>query len=267
MKIHPIQTGLVRVKDFQIHGGRSNIMRIYDMLFTQKWGEWMPIFCWLIETSNEMILIDTGDTSRVHEEGYIPQGTIYDKLVQNKITREDEIDFQLKELGFSCDDISTVILTHLHGDHIGGNEFFPKAQFFVSQKEYDFATSKKGISQGYFTQNWPRWFKPFLINYEYDKLGPFDSSFTLPHQNSIKIVPTPGHSIGHQSVIINSGAGVYFIAGDLSYNIQTLQSGVANTVLNNKEAFQSIRKAQQFVQSTGALFLSSHDWEVKNYLQ
>lgn len=266
MKIHPIQTGTVRVKQFQLTGAPNNLSRFYQLLFTQKWSEWMPIYSWLIELDSQLLLIDTGETAKIYTAGYLPNGGLYHKAVQTRIKEEEEIPHQLRALGYQTQDIKTVILTHLHGDHIGGISYFPEAEFLVSQVEYNLATSKKGPGSGYFTKNWPGWFTPTCIQYQHPPEGVFDKSYQLSDFGQISIVPTPGHSEGHQSVIVKDQSLTYFIGGDLTYNLDTLKKEVPNVVLSNKVAKASVKKAHEYVKATSALYLSSHDWNVPQLL-
>ncbi len=267
MEIHALQTGTVRVKQFQLTGASSTISRFYQLLFTQKWSEWMPIYSWLIKTADGLILVDTGETAKIYEEGYLPKGGLYHKAVQTRIKEEEEIPNQLRALGYEPKDIKTVILTHLHGDHIGGIGYFPNAQFIAPKIEYDLAVSKKGEGSGYFSKNWPTWFKPNLISYNDKAEGNFTQSHHFDDKGQITIVPTPGHSVGHQSVIVKTSTKTYFIGGDLTYNLETLKAEIPNTVLMNKEAQASVKKANEYVQSNACIYLSSHDWNVPKILK
>ncbi len=265
--IYPIQTGTVRVKQFQLTGAKNNLSRLYQLLLTKRWGEWMPIYSWLIESEGQLILVDMGETARIYEEGYLPSGGPYHKAVQTKIKKEEEIPTQLKTLGYKPEDICTVILTHLHGDHIGGLEYFQNAHIYVSHAEYEVATSKKGPKAGYFKKNWPDWFAPQLIQYDDRAEGRFRQSYRLPDHENIIIVPTPGHSVGHQSVIYREGGSSYFIGGDLTYNLDTLKAEIPNVLMFNQDAQDSVRKALDYVRSHSCVFLSSHDWSAPNMLK
>lgn len=266
MVIHPLQTGTVRVKQFQLTGAKNILSRLYQLIFTQKWGEWLPIYSWLIEIDGKLILIDTGETSKIYEKNYLPEGGLYHKSVQTRIKKEEEINFQISSLGYQIEDIKTIILTHLHGDHIGGIQYFPKANFLVSQTEYELATSKKGQNNGYFKKNWPSWFSPNLIKYNNQAEGVFNQSYHLQESKKIIIVPTPGHSIGHQSVIIKTKSVTYFIGGDLTYNIETLKKEIPNVIIMNKEAIKSVSKVHEYVKSNSCVYLSSHDWNVSKMI-
>ena len=266
MVIHPLQTGTVRVKQFQLTGAKNILSRLYQLIFTQKWGEWLPIYSWLIEIDGKLILIDTGETSKIYEKNYLPEGGLYHKSVQTRIKKEEEINFQISSLGYQIEDIKTIILTHLHGDHIGGIQYFPKANFLVSETEYELATSKKGQNNGYFKKNWPSWFSPNLIKYNNQAEGVFNQSYHLQESKKIIIVPTPGHSIGHQSVIIKTKSVTYFIGGDLTYNIETLKKEIPNVIIMNKEAIKSVSKVHEYVKSNSCVYLSSHDWNVSKMI-
>ena len=267
MKIYPLQTGTVRCKQFQLTGASNNLSRLYQILFTKKWGEWMPIYCWLIEHPDGLVLVDTGETAKIYDKGYLPDGGLYHKVVETRITKEEEIIPQLTKIGVQAKDIKTIILTHLHGDHIGGLAHFQHSEIFVSEKEYAMATSKKGPENGYFSKNWPTWFKPTLVTYTNGTEGVFTKSEQITKDGTITVVPTPGHSVGHQSVLVKGESGTYFIGGDLTYNLDTLEQEIADVVLMNKAAKQTVKLVKQYVQSTPSIYLSSHDWNAPSILQ
>ena len=227
----------------------------------------MPIYCWLIEQGDERILVDTGETADIYQEGYLPKGGLYHKAVQTKIKADEEITVQLNRLGFTPKDVSKIIFTHLHGDHIGGLKHFEHCEVFVSRPEYELATSKKGSGAGYFPKNWPSWFNPQLIDYSDPAEGAFAKSKQLSTDGSILIVPTPGHSIGHQSVIVKGDKYTYFIAGDLTYNIKTLKQEIPDVILMNKAAQKTVQKTHQYARENACIYLSSHDWNAPAILE
>ncbi len=267
MKIHLLQTGTVRCKQFQLTGARNNLSRIYQLIFTQKWGEWMPTYCSLIEHPEGLILIDTGETAKIYEKDYLPNGGLYHKAVQTRIKESEELPHQLAKIGVQSKDITTVLLTHMHGDHIGGLAYFEHAKIYVSQTEYEFASSKKGPSNGYFPKNWPDWFQPTLIHYTDGEEGNFSKSQKITKDGKIVVVPTPGHSLGHQSVLVKNTDFTTIIAGDLTYNKSTLQQEIPDVVLMNKAAQQTVEQVHQYVKNNPSVYLSSHDWNAPDLLK
>ena len=231
MKIHCLQTGTVRCKQFQLTGASNILSRLYQLIFTDKWGEWMPTYCWLIEHPEGLILVDTGETARIYEKGYLPDGGLYHKAVETRIKPEEEIPQQLAKIGFTPKDISIVIFTHLHGDHIGGLSHFEHCKIYVSRAEYDFATGKKGSGNGYFKKNWPTWFQPELISYDNTPEGNFTQSKSITADGKVVVVPTPGHSIGHQSILVKGANHTTILGGDLTKSLDILSCPVALLVL------------------------------------
>jgi N-acyl homoserine lactone hydrolase len=119
--VHAIRTGFVQVRRAQMERRRNGLGRVADMLFDPEWTSWLPIYAWLIEHEDGLILVDTGETSRVHELGYHPSWhPFYRRAVHFSVHPEEEIGPQLRALGVPLRDIRQVILTHLHTDHAGG---------------------------------------------------------------------------------------------------------------------------------------------------
>ena len=114
---------------------------------------------------------------------------MYHKAVETRIKEEEEIQHQLAKIGYQPKDITTIIFTHLHGDHIGGLTHFEHCQCYVGKSEYELATSKKGPSNGYFSNNWPDWFQPNLIQYTDGAEGNFSNSQQITKDGSVVVVP------------------------------------------------------------------------------
>ena len=73
MKIHAIQTGTARVRTSQLVGKGRGVMRQVNILLDREWSEPLPIYAWAIETSEGVVMVDTGETARTAEPGYFPR--------------------------------------------------------------------------------------------------------------------------------------------------------------------------------------------------
>jgi N-acyl homoserine lactone hydrolase len=268
MHIHAIQTGTVAVKTRQLRGKGHGLRRQLNTLLDPNWTQPLPIYAWLIEHPTGLILVDTGETGRTAEPGYFPRWHPYYHLaVRAHVRPEEEIGPQIRALGFSPDDVRTVILTHMHTDHAGGLYHFPKSEIFVSRTEYKLAHSLAGRALGYLPQHWPSWFSPRLIDFTSHPLAPFPTSYPLTSSGDITLVPTPGHTPGHLSVIVQSDAFSVFLAGDTSYTQQLLQASAVDGVSGNENlALQTSHLIQRYLQTTPSLYLPSHDPESVNRL-
>src|SRR5919109_585047 len=102
MRIHAIQTGTVMIKVAQTQGKGHGFSRRLNTFFDTNWTEPLPIYAWVIEHPEGIIVVDTGDTARTSEPGYFPWWHPYYHLnVRMSIRPEDEIGPQLRTLGIT----------------------------------------------------------------------------------------------------------------------------------------------------------------------
>jgi N-acyl homoserine lactone hydrolase len=261
-RIHAIQTGFVQVKQAQRMRRRNGIGAKSDMLFDPEWSEWLPIFAWLIEHEEGLIVVDTGETARVHERGYHPWWhPFYRRAVRFDIHPDEEIGPRLRALGYPTREVMQVVLTHLHTDHAGGIFHLTGARFWVAEKEWKRACGFGGKLQGYLPHRWPKWWRPDFIRFEERSVGPFMRSMTITKRGDVSIVPTPGHTPDHVSVFVN-GDPAFFLAGDTSYNQQLLLDRKVDGV--SPDPSQALRTMDHILalgQSRSLIYLPSHDTE------
>jgi len=168
----------------------------------------LALRCLVIESPDELVLVDTGIGNKESEKFHELYGV---ENAGNPTRLEDGI----KAAGFMPDDIGIVLCTHLHFDHAGGNTFkdsegnirpaFQNARYVVQRGEFDFAHSvNERIRASYLRQN----FDPI------EEAGLWDfvegATEIIP---GVKVLPTPGHTPFHQSVVIESdGETACFLA-------------------------------------------------------
>ena len=163
---------------------------------------YIPSISWLIKTPTEKILVDTGmpdtETSSTNH---------YNGSYQLPGERIDEA---LKINNIKPEEITTVIFTHLHWDHAQNGYLLPNAKFYIQKKELDFAKNPTGTYHRSYDH-------PCLgltpsITQIQDRLIILDGDHNLTPE--IRILLTPGHSPGHQIVVVQTASGPYVIAGD-----------------------------------------------------
>ncbi len=257
--IHLFQTGSVKVKVSQTRReGRGGFGKV---LFGRAWTDWLPINAWVIEHAEGMIVVDTGETARTSESGYFPRWQPYFRLaVRMNVKPEEEIGPQMRASGLNPEAARKVILSHFHTDHAGGTSHFPNSEFLVSADEYQSAQGLAGMLQGYLPNRWPEWFAPSFIQFEPKAFGPFEESYAVTNAGDVVIVPTPGHTPNHVSVIAKVDGISYFLAGDTSYFEELLLERHPDGVSANVEvAIGTMDKILRYAEAEPTVYLPSHD--------
>jgi glyoxylase-like metal-dependent hydrolase (beta-lactamase superfamily II) len=261
MRVHAIQTGQVAVHERQRQGAGPGFLRPLNTLLDRRWTERLPIFCWLIEHPEGLILVDTGETARVAQPGYSPRWHPYFRLAVREWVEEDqEVGPALRRLGYDAADVRWVLMTHLHTDHAGGLAYFPSSEIIVSRVEIERASGTLGKLRGYLPHRWPRWFDPRRIDLPARAFGPFAHSLALTEAGDVHLVFTPGHSFGHMSVALEEDEGLLFFAGDASYTEELmLRRAVDGVSPDAAAAADTLQRIAQLVSERPTVYLPSHD--------
>jgi N-acyl homoserine lactone hydrolase len=263
MKIHAIQTGTVALTKSWREGVGHGRRRQLNTLLDREWTEPLPIHAFAIEHPEGVIVVDTGETARVAEPGYLPRWSPFFRLaVRERVEPEEEIGPQLKRLGIQPSDVRWVVMTHLHTDHAGGLHHFPKNEILVSRTELEYASGLRGRLRGYVNNRWPTWFNPSTIHLPMDPLGPFPASLPLTEAGDVTLVPVPGHTPGQVAVIVEDDDHTVFLAGDSSYTQDAMLRGAVDGVGADEDAERLTHgRIRAYVAETPAVYLPSHDPE------
>src|SRR5262249_23701143 len=96
-------------------------------------------------------------------------------------------------------------------------------------------------------QDWPIWFRPDLIAPDSGAEGPFPSIYPITKDGRIFMVPTPGQSEGHMSVVVRGPDLTYFLAGDATYSEANLRAEKADGVTNDpRRSIATLRAIKEF---------------------
>lgn len=212
----------------------------------------VPVPMYLVETGDERILVDTGNDPGVIFDPVAAWGEELVATVTPCMTEENHPYEQLALLGLKPTDVTLVIYTHLHHDHAGGARLFPHAPHVVQRAEYAYARHPDRVSSGIYLRG-------DLDHAELDWRLLDGDTVVRP---GVHLVRTPGHTPGHQSVVLHDvpGCGTLIIAGDAIYTRENvasdLPSGVTTCAL---DALMSMRALVALAEATRANLLVNHE--------
>ena len=177
-----------------------NELEAYKDLYPECWGSRgfrTDAGCFIVNSQGKTVLVDTGLGPGPHDW----LGGTEGKLLDN-----------MRSLGVPPDSVDVVLHTHLHADHVGwnvsdGKPNFPNATYYGPQKDYEFF-SENAAANPQMSQVTPL--------KDLQRLETYDGEITVTTE--VTTVPTPGHTPGHHSIIVNSGGEKLLIAGDLCHH-------------------------------------------------
>lgn len=185
----------------------------------------VPVNAYLVEHPKGRCLFDAGQVAAASEPGYLPRWHPFLRLARFELEGDDEVDAQLERLGVSPESIGVVVLSHLHTDHVGGVGAFRNATVLVDETEWRRARGLSGRVRGYTPGRWPRHVSATPVVIEGPALGPFPRSYDVLGDGRLQLVPTPGHTPGHVSLVVQSESRTWFLAGDLVHHAHELDDG------------------------------------------
>jgi len=160
----------------------------------------------LLEKGEKKILVDTGMGYKWDEKA---------KKIYDIDPQKNSIEISLNEFNLKPEDITDVILTHLHFDHTGGSTksengkivpAFPKAKYFVQKKNFEWAMNPSDRDKGsYIKDNFEPLYEEGMLNLLSDEK--FD--------DEIDFIVVNGHTFGQQLLKISDSKNTILYCGDL----------------------------------------------------
>ena len=237
--------------------------------FATRRSKWRPtpIPAFLIDHPTAgPVLVDTALHTSVATDPADNLGALGARMYSIRMRPEQAIPAQLEALGVDPHAVKTVVMTHLHYDHASGVSQFPQATFVVSRAEWAAACSG-GTFQGYRHRQFDHAFDWRTIDYEDTSLvssfAAFGRSVDLFADGSIRLVSTPGHTPGHQSVIVRLHDRELLLTGDAAYRRRTIDPGETPLLIADEHLFaRSLGEIRQYLEMTPtAEVICGHDPE------
>ncbi len=212
---HTIRVGdafITSVTDGHIHFRTSDFFPSVDAAQWEPYGDQltadgmirMNVGSFVVRVGGSACLIDTGLGEGDHPFENSQWGLLAADMAAKGIRREE---------------IDTVVMTHLHRDHVGWNialnddgqpaPYFPNARYWAPKRDWDMFTRRAGMSMFAYIR------ERVMPLMEAGVLELIDGEMSIA--DSIAALPTPGHTPGHTSVRIDSAGESAVVLGDAAH--------------------------------------------------
>ena len=266
-RVSIVSTGTVQIRPQHVESNGTPLM--WWLNASRTWTAPRPINVYVVEHANGLVLFDTGQDRRsVIDKDYFPGGFVgrmYSRLAKFDIPEHATLTARLEGIGYDIADVHTVILSHLHQDHIGGLPELGHAQIIVSATDWAGVSKPGAVFAGLLADhiNLPglKWKRVTPTAVDDPTIAPIRSAFDLFDDGSLVLVPTPGHTPGSLSMLLRQeGLPPMLFVGDLTYDVDLLPAERVPGVGNRAELVGSTRAVNELKRKhPGLLVLAAHD--------
>lgn len=264
VRVHPVTTGTALYPRDAFYSTGGRLAGLHALGFRSAKDE-IPIPAFIVEHPGAgLMLIDTGFHASLAVDPKANLGPVLGRLFNPRMGPQEGMPDQLRARGFDPKDVKTVVMTHLHVDHASGVAHFPDATFIVSEREWHSAAEEKGITAGYVRRQFDHAFDWQTVDFDSDEVESFVSfgrSIDLFGDGSFRLVYTPGHTLGHMSVVLRTRAGEFIVVADAAYTMRTLRESVMPYGAHDEHEFRrSLKEVQHYLEQTpNAIVSVGHD--------
>ena len=182
----------------------------------------------LIDTGDEVILVDTGLPSETPFKGY---------------TKINDYVPALEALGYKPEQVSKILVTHKHPDHTGELRAFPNAKIYIGPEDAD-ALKLTGDN---------------VIRCEYTDGAYHNFPQSQKIAEGVYFIKARGHTNGNSIVIAKCDGLYYMMHGDVTYVDAALHANKLSIVFEDKEAArETLDRVRDFIRNNPTVYLSTH---------
>jgi N-acyl homoserine lactone hydrolase len=264
VRVHPVTTGTSMYPADALIARGGRLAPLHAIGFRSERVE-VPIPAYIVEhPGHGLFLIDTGFHGSVAVDPKPNLGPVLGRLFNTTMKPDDGIPDQLRARGLDPRAVKTVVMTHLHVDHASGVAQFPDATFVVTAREWRAATEEKGLTAGYVKRQFDHAFDWRTIDFDGDDVNSFAGfgrTLDLFGDGSVRLAYTPGHTLGHMSVVLRIVDGEFLVVADAAYTMRTIRESVMPYGAHDEHEFRrSLREVQRYIEQTpNAVIAPGHD--------
>jgi N-acyl homoserine lactone hydrolase len=209
-----------------------------------------PYFFYVIEHPEGRVMFDSGVHPDVRTDPQGRLGAAYEDF-QVKMDPDHDVESRLALIGLKPSDIDLVVQSHLHFDHAGGLEWLTHAPILVQREELEFAMNPPVYQEAIYVR------ADFDMDLKWQEL---DGDHDVFGDGSVIAIPTPGHTRGHQSLLVKLEGQTIFLLADASYLLEKLRSRSLPGVLWSPDAMiASWERIEEIERVENAHLMTTHE--------
>lgn len=192
---------------------------------------------YLIDTGNEVILVDTGMPAEAPVTAPNENAPIYmGERISDYVTA-------LAETGYKPEQVTKILVTHKHMDHTGELRSFPNAKIYISPEDAD-AMELNGEN---------------VVRVEYNDGAYYNFPACKKIAEGVYFIQAKGHTNGNSIIIAENNGLFYMMHGDVTYTDEALYANKLSIVFEDvKEARATLDNVREFIKNHPTVYLSTH---------
>ena len=193
---------------------------------------------YLIDTGEEVILVDTG----------LPAGTPEEQPDENSVayTGKDVCSYMeaFAALGYKPEQVTKILLTHRHADHSGELRSFSNAKIYVNAEECD-AAELQGVEN--------------LVPVYFTDGAYYNFPESQKVADGVRLIKAKGHTKGNSIVIVEEGGLFYMLHGDITYVDEALYQDKLSVVFDDLPAARVTQdRIREFIRNHPTVYCGTH---------
>lgn len=209
----------------------------------------LPVPAWLIEHPDGLVLFDTGmHVDLQHSLDRIGRAA---QIFEADFPVGEELSARLAQRGIRPGDVTHIVLSHLHFDHVGGTAEIPDARVVAQLAEWEAGQDPRLIDLDIYNPD------DYDLGHDIEMV---DGAHDLFGDGLITCIPTPGHTVGHQSLRVELESGPVVLTSDCIYFESMLdQMRVPRLGHDGEQQLASMRELRALRDDEGCRLLFGHD--------